>query len=192
MQYISQQILAYVEPRREALQAWWDNFYEGFCDFCSDETKRVSGDRLSLFCPYIRACHALPSPTSYATALARGPPFLTRPTRCFASFACFYPVLNVLCYNYIKIPQEWKWRRQYHVEEQWWLSFFKGINLVALTLIYEAFVPCSLVLAVLVPMYFNVLMFDEWFKPWKSPITLGMLLAAPLKLVPWASFTLLL
>lgn len=47
--------------------------------------------------------------------------------------------------------------------------------------------PVSFLWAVALPMYLNWIMFDEFWKPWQSPITAALLLVAPFKFTPWAA-----
>ena len=55
-------------------------------------------------------------------------------------------------------------------------------------MVYQAFVPVSLAVAVLGPLYFSWLLWDRW---WLSPVFLATLAMAPMKWVPWAQMCLL-
>lgn len=52
---------------------------------------------------------------------------------------------------------------------------------------YEAFVPVSLLVAVLIPLFYAGTLWETWYT---SPVFLGLLLIAPVKFVPWAEFCL--
>ncbi len=56
------------------------------------------------------------------------------------------------------------------------------------TLLYQAFMPVSLAITVLLPLYYSWVLWDAW---WVSPIFLATLITAPMKWVPWADKCLL-
>jgi hypothetical protein len=57
----------------------------------------------------------------------------------------------------------------------------------AATLVFEAFMPVAFVPAVLLPLWYAWVLWDDW---WRSPVFLGLLLTAPMKWLPWAEMSL--
>lgn len=51
------------------------------------------------------------------------------------------------------------------------------------TVLYELFLPVSVTFALLLPLYFAWVIWDDW---WRSPLFVGMAIMAPIKFVPWA------
>jgi len=88
-----------------------------------------------------------------------------------------------------EVKREWAWMR--HTAKEWnlWLSFVKKTAVVIATLMWQIFIPVSVVLGLLLPMFISYVVYDH---PLFSPIGLGLLLISPLKYLSFVGWVWLL
>ncbi|KAL4440317.1 hypothetical protein ABPG75_003318 [Micractinium tetrahymenae] len=84
--------------------------------------------------------------------------------------------------------RQWAWSKRYSKELAWWSRVPPFMGFFLTTLLYQAFMPVSLAVTVLLPLYYSWVLWDAW---WASPIFLATLVTAPMKWVPWADKCLL-
>lgn len=81
--------------------------------------------------------------------------------------------------------RKWKWSRQMDQETRFWKKVLTFCWAVALTFVWEALVPVSVVLGILAPVVMQFVMYD---RPLMNPITIGLLLILPYKFCPGAAW----
>lgn len=74
--------------------------------------------------------------------------------------------------------RKWKWSRQMDQETRFWRKILIFCWAVALTVVWEALVPVSVVWGILLPLVLQNVMYD---RPLMNPITVALLLILPYK-----------
>lgn len=81
--------------------------------------------------------------------------------------------------------RKWKWQHCTEAQKQFWVDAKAALTGFVMTVVYQALVPPSVFWAVLLPLHLAWILHDNM---WTSPITLGILVMAPLKFVPWGGW----
>lgn len=79
--------------------------------------------------------------------------------------------------------RRWSWENKHEEEIRFWKAVPPYFFFLVCTVVYELFVPVSVLVALVLPLYYAWVGWDRW---WVSPVFLGLLLITPLKFVPWA------
>ncbi|KAI7837773.1 hypothetical protein COHA_008402 [Chlorella ohadii] len=77
----------------------------------------------------------------------------------------------------------WHWSRRFPKEAEVWSAVPQFMGYFILTVFYQSLMPLSVAAALMVPLWYSWVMWDNW---WASPVFLATLATAPLKWVPWA------
>ena len=88
-----------------------------------------------------------------------------------ASFASFMESYEQ--YLAMETKARWSWEKRHRKEMALLASIPPYIGMCVATVLYEVFVPCSVGVAVLGPLYVSWVLYDRW---WLSPVVLGMAL----------------
>jgi len=74
--------------------------------------------------------------------------------------------------------ERWSWEKRHRKELALLGRIPPYIGMVVATVLYQMFVPLSVMCAVVLPLYYSWILYDRW---WTSPVVLGMILMSPWK-----------